>query len=59
MGEAKRRRESDPSFGKAKKESWLDRAKASFDKISNFELILWVIIIVSSITTAIWAFTAR
>ena len=59
MGEAKRRREFDPSFGKKQKDSWLQHAKASFDKISNVELMLWTMIIVASVTTAIWSFTAR
>ena len=56
MGEAKRRRASDPTYGTKQKESWLRGAQKSFKKISNLELMLWIIIIVSSVTTAVWSF---
>ena len=57
MGEAKRRRQSDPTFGTKKKDSILTQLKASFGKISTLELALWTAIIISSVTTAIWSFT--
>lgn len=56
MGEAKRRRQSDPTFGQQKKDSWIDLFKNNVKKVSTLELMLWTLIIVSSVTTAIWSF---
>ncbi|MEM9136711.1 MAG: hypothetical protein AAGB01_05125 [Cyanobacteria bacterium P01_F01_bin.42] len=57
MGEAKRRSQLDPSFGTKQKESLLQKAKTGLGKVSTLELMLWTVIIVSSVTTAIWSFT--
>lgn len=58
MGEAKRRRQSDPTFGQQKTDSWADLLKNRLKKISTLQLMLWILIIVSSVTTAVWSFNS-
>ncbi len=58
MGEAKRRKQSDPTFGQKKKESWIQLFQKNIQKFSRLELFLWTLIIVSSITTVIWSVSA-
>ena len=55
MGEAKRRREMDPSFGTKKKESIVQQAMKVVEKMSTLEMVLWTLILVSSITTVVWS----
>ena len=55
---AKRRREMDPSFGTKKKESIIQQAMKVVDKMSTLEMLLWTLILVSSITTVIWSIKA-
>ncbi|NJN24239.1 MAG: hypothetical protein HC810_07425 [Acaryochloridaceae cyanobacterium RL_2_7] len=58
MGEAKRRRESDPNFGKKKKASLAQQAMKVMEKMSTLEMLLWTLILVSSVTTVIWSIRA-
>ena len=57
MGEAKRRREADPTFGQKQKQPF--QLPGFLKKISTLELFLWTIIIVSSLTTVVWSLSAK
>ena len=59
MGEAKRRKENDPKYGKVKRPSPTEKKKSLFDpsKISKTEWFLWAGLFAGTVGVFLWTYT--
>jgi hypothetical protein len=55
MGESKRRKETDPNYGKVKRKSPIEKKQKRFDlsKISRTEWIIWAVLLGTVLATVV------
>ncbi|NEP17561.1 MAG: hypothetical protein F6J97_11750 [Leptolyngbya sp. SIO4C1] len=56
MGEAKRRKAQDPSYGKVKQKRSDKKKRFDISKISRTELIIWAVLLGMVLSTFIWSY---